>query len=65
MSDFINIDNERDEDLIQKLRAYDITKEPELAVEVCEELLDKVPEEEKIINDRMRFEPLNYRAEER
>lgn len=33
MSDFITIDNERDEDLIQKLRAYDITKEPELAVD--------------------------------
>ena len=60
----VELDDTKDEGLIQKLRAYDITKEPELAVEVCEELLGKFPEEEKI-NDRMAFNLPNLREDER
>lgn len=60
----VELDDIKDEGLIQKLRAYDITKEPELAVEVCEELLGKFPEEEKI-NDRMAFNLPNLREDER
>ena len=60
----VEIDDTKDEGLIQKLRAYDITKEPELAIEVCEELLGKFPEEEKI-NDRMAFNLPNLREDER
>lgn len=60
----VELDDIKDEGLIQKLRAYDITKEPELAIEVCEELLGKFPEEEKI-NDRMAFNLPNLREDER
>lgn len=60
----VELDDTKDEGLIQKLRAYDITKEPELAIEVCEELLGKFPEEEKI-NDRMAFNLPNLREDER
>lgn len=60
----VELDDIKDEGLIQKLRAYDITKEPELAVEVCEELLGKFPGEEKI-NDRMAFNLPNLREDER
>lgn len=64
MSNLIELDSERDEGILQKLQAYDITKDPELAVEVCEELLDKLPEEEKI-NDRMAYQLPNLREDER
>ena len=60
----VELDDTKDEGLIQKLRAYDITKEPELAIEVCEELLGKFPEEEKI-NDRMAFNLPNLGEDER
>lgn len=60
----VELDDTKDEGLIQKLRAYDITKEPELAVEVCEELLGKFPDDEKI-NDRMAFNLPNLREDER
>ena len=60
----VELDDTKDEGLIQKLRAYDITKEPELAIEACEELLGKFPEEEKI-NDRMAFNLPNLREDER
>ena len=60
----VELDDIKDEGLIQKLRAYDITKEPELAIEVCKELLGKFPEEEKI-NDRMAFNLPNLREDER
>lgn len=60
----VELDDTKDGGLIQKLRAYDITKEPELAIEVCEELLGKFPEEEKI-NDRMAFNLPNLREDER
>ena len=64
MSNLIELNEESNEGIIQKLRAYDITKEPELAIEVCEELLGKFPEEEKI-NDRMAFNLPNLREDER
>lgn len=60
----VELDDIKDEGLVQKLRAYDITKEPELAIEVCEELLSKFPEEQKI-NDRMAFNLPNLREDER
>lgn len=60
----VELDDIKDEGLIQKLRAYDITKEPELAIEVCEELLGKFPDDEKI-NDRMAFNLPNLREDER
>lgn len=64
MAKLIELDSLEDEGIIQKLRAYDITKEPELAVEICEELLDMLPNEEKI-NDRMNFEMPILREDER
>lgn len=64
MSNLIELNEESNEGIIQKLRAYDITKEPELAVEICEELLDMMPDDEKI-NDRMAFNLPNLREDER
>ena len=64
MGDLFTINDDNDEDLVQKLRAYEITKEPELAVEVCEELLDKMPDNERI-NDRMVFQSSILREDER
>lgn len=64
MSLLIALDDIENEGIVQKLRAYDITKEPELAVEICEELLDMMPEEEKI-NDRMAYQLPNLREDER
>lgn len=64
MSNLIELSEESNEGIIQKLRAYDITKEPELAVEICEELLDMMPDDEKI-NDRMAFNLPNLREDER
>ena len=64
MGDLFTINEDNDEDLIQKLRAYEVTKEPELAVEVCEELLDKMPDDERI-NDRMVFQSSILREDER
>lgn len=52
------------EELEEKLQAYDITKSPELAIEICEELLDNLPDEERII-DRMQFQMKNLREDER
>lgn len=64
MSNLIELNEESNEGIIQKLRAYDIMKEPELAVEICEELLDMMPDDEKI-NDRMAFNLPNLREDER
>ncbi len=64
MSNLIELNEESNEGIIQKLRAYDITKEPELAVEICEELLDMMPDDEKI-NDRMAYCLPNLREDER
>lgn len=64
MSNLIELNEESNEGIIQKLRAYDITKEPELAVEICEELLDMMPGDEKI-NDRMAYCLPNLREDER
>lgn len=64
MSNLIELNEESNEGIIQKLRAYDITKEPELAVEICEELLDMMPSDEKI-NDRMAYCLPNLREDER
>lgn len=64
MGVLLSLDEEKDEGLVQKLRAYEIMKEPELAVEVCEELLDKMPDDERI-NDRMVFQSSLLREDER
>ena len=64
MGVLFSLDEEKDEGLVQKLRAYEITKEPELAVEICEDLLDKMPDEERI-NDRMVFQSSILREDER